>query len=104
MIDPRIDAIQQMKQINKMNQQDDLSKNNKQSEISFGEMMKKYLEDANNLQLEADEDIRKAIAGEDIDPHKVMIAVQKANLSFELVMEIRNKMLEAYKEVTKMNM
>ncbi|MDD3051490.1 MAG: flagellar hook-basal body complex protein FliE [Candidatus Cloacimonetes bacterium] len=104
MIDPRIDAIQQMKQINKMNQQDDLSVNNKQPEISFGEMMKSYLEDANNLQLEADEDIRKAIAGEDIDPHKVMIAVQKANLSFELVMEIRNKMLEAYKEVTKMNM
>ena len=43
------------------------------------------------------------IAGEDIDAHEVMTAVEKANTSFEMVMEIRNKMLEAYREIMRTN-
>ena len=105
MIDPRIKAIQQMQNIAETNK----NQNNKQngsenSEVSFKEMINQYMDDANDLQIKADEDIQKVLAGEDIDPHKVMVAVEKANLSFELVMQIRNKMLEAYNEIIKMKM
>ena len=44
------------------------------------------------------------IAGEEIDAHEVMTAVEKASMSFEMVMEIRNRMLEAYREVMKSGM
>ncbi len=99
MTDPRINAINQMRQLA---EQSPVTKpQNNDSEVSFKDMMKQYLSDANNMQVEADENIKKIIAGEDIDPHAVMAAVEKANLSFDLVMEIRNKMLEAYREVMK---
>ncbi len=100
MSDPRITAIQQMSQLKDIAQSKDNIRQNK-PEISFKDMMKEYLNEANEQQLEADENIQKIIAGEDVDPHDVMIAAEKANLSFDLIMEIRNKMLEAYKEVIK---
>ncbi len=100
MSDPRITAIQQMNQLKDIAKSKD-SIQQKKPEVSFKDMMKQYLNEANEQQLEADENIQKIIAGEDVDPHDVMIAAEKANLSFDLIMEIRNKMLEAYKEVIK---
>ena len=73
-------------------------------QVSFNETLKGYINDANDLQIKADRDIQKMIAGEEIDAHEVMTAVEKANISFEMVMEIRNKMLEAYREVIKTGM
>ena len=100
MSDPRITAIQQMNQLKEIAKTKE-SIHQKEPEISFKDMMKQYLNEANEQQLEADENIQKIIAGEDVDPHDVMIAAEKANISFDLIMEIRNKMLEAYKEVIK---
>ncbi len=100
MVDPRIDALNQMRQMSQ-----EIKNNEKTDEItgksSFKDTMKQYLKDANDMQIKADEDIKKVIAGDDIDPHQVMLAVEKANTSFDLVMEIRNKMLEAYRDVMK---
>ncbi len=100
MTDPRIQAIQQMQQ---MQQQatGKASVASGQTPVSFGEMVQQYVSEANDMQVEADDLIRRSIAGEDIEPHTVMLAVEKANITFDLVMEIRNKMLDAYKEVTK---
>jgi flagellar hook-basal body complex protein FliE len=99
MTDPRIAAINQLR---------DLGQNaiptprqNNSSGISFNDTLKSYINEANDLQITADRDIQRMIAGEDIDAHEVMVAVEKANTSFEMVMEIRNKMLEAYREVMK---
>lgn len=98
MTDPRINSINQLRGLAENTKRDGIGTKVK-PEVSFKETMKQYLRDANDLQLKADNDIKRIIAGEDIDPHEVMIAVEKANLSFELVMELRNKMLEAYREV-----
>lgn len=100
MTDPRINALTQMKAMQEQaKSKEPLTQ--MQPETSFKEMMTQYLKDANDLQIKADSDIKKMIAGEDIDPHNVMIAVEKATMSFDLVMEIRNKMLEAYREIMK---
>lgn len=98
MSDPRLTAINQMKSIE---QNIPTSKPDTKSGISFNDTLKQYINEANDLQVKADQDIQRMIAGEDIDAHEVMTAVEKANMSFEMVMEIRNKMLEAYREVMK---
>ncbi|HOE90892.1 MAG TPA: flagellar hook-basal body complex protein FliE, partial [Candidatus Cloacimonadota bacterium] len=73
----------------------------KKNEVSFNDTLKNYINNANDMQIEADKDIKKIIAGEEIDAHEVMTAVEKASMSFEMIMEIRNKMLEAYREIMK---
>lgn len=69
---------------------------------SFQNVLKQFIKDVNELQNSAGEAIEKAIAGEITDIHDVMIAVEKAKTSFELLMEVRNKMLEAYKELMRL--
>lgn len=45
----------------------------------------------------------KFISGEDVELHEVMIAGEKAKTSFDLLMEIRNKTLDMYKELTRIS-
>jgi flagellar hook-basal body complex protein FliE len=42
------------------------------------------------------------VSGEAVDLHEVMIAAEKARTSFDLLMEIRNKTVEAYREIMRM--
>lgn len=69
---------------------------------SFKETMTEFMDDVNKLQLNAGESVEKLLTGEIKDAHDVMVAVEKANTSFELMMEIRNKMLDAYREIMRM--
>jgi|YelNatPaOPRAMG01_1025707.scaffolds.fasta_scaffold00049_49 flagellar hook-basal body complex protein FliE len=69
---------------------------------SFGETLKRFLVDVNDLQLEANEQMQRLAAGQAEDLHDVMVAVEKASLSFELLLEIRNKVLEAYQELMRL--
>lgn len=71
------------------------------AEKSFADTMKGYINEVNDMQVQADRDVRSAIAGDDIDAHQVMLSVEKANISFDLVMEIRNRLLDVYREVMK---
>ncbi len=68
---------------------------------SFKETIMKYLKEVNQLQKKADSMIEKFIAGE-ASIEDVVIAAQEANISFRLLMEIRNKILDAYREFMKM--
>lgn len=42
------------------------------------------------------------LAGNEIDSHDVMIAAQEAGLAFDLMLEVRNKLVEAYQEIMRM--
>jgi len=102
MTDPRLSAISQMQNVVPTETTNTKKTENNTPPTSFGETLKRYIDDANDLQISADRDIQRIIAGEDIDAHEVMNAVEKASISFEMVMEIKNKMLEAYREVVRM--
>jgi flagellar hook-basal body complex protein FliE len=52
------------------------------------------------LQTEADQQIAGLLNGQGEDIHKAMIAVEKANLSFQLMMQVRNKIIQAYRDVS----
>jgi len=69
---------------------------------SFEDTLKDFLGDVNSMQNEADASIEKFVAGEVKDVHQVMAAVSEARTSFNLMLEIRTKTLEAYQELMRM--
>jgi flagellar hook-basal body complex protein FliE len=71
-------------------------------EATFKQAMSNFLNEVNTMQVKADESIQKMAAGEITDVHQVMNSVQEANVAFNLMMEIRNKVVDAYKEVIRM--
>lgn len=66
---------------------------------SFAEIFKDSIEKVNSLQAEADQSSQKLILGKDANIHQVMIAMEKANLSLQLIMQVRNKIINAYEEL-----
>jgi flagellar hook-basal body complex protein FliE len=66
---------------------------------SFGAMLNKAIGDVNSLQTEASKAVENLVTGEAQDLHDVMIAVEKARTSFDLLMEIRNKTVDMYREI-----
>src|SRR5512133_572589 len=71
---------------------------------SFKDTLKTFLTDVNTMQNHADKSIEKMVAGEITDVHQVMMAVEEANLSFNLMMEIRTKMVDAYQELMRLQL
>ncbi|MGQ0720035.1 MAG: flagellar hook-basal body complex protein FliE [Candidatus Eiseniibacteriota bacterium] len=69
----------------------------------FRETLVSALREVNELQLTAGENTNRLAAGEDVDLHEVMISSAEAGVAFDLMMEIRNKLLEAYQEIQRMS-
>ena len=53
------------------------------------------------LQSQADTQVASMLSGNGQDVHSAMIAVEKANLTFELMVQVRNKIISAYQEVSR---
>jgi flagellar hook-basal body complex protein FliE len=68
----------------------------------FDDMLKGFMSDVNKMQKTADTSIQKMVAGEVKDVHQVMLAVEEAKVAFNLMLEIRNKTMEAYNELIRM--
>ena len=69
---------------------------------SFGGILKSHLTEVNHLQNSADIAAQKLASGQDKDIHNTMIAMEKAGVAFQLTMQVRNKVLEAYQEIMRM--
>ena len=65
----------------------------------FFSTLQGFMTDVNALQKEAGESINQLVSGDVSNIQDVMVAVEKASVSFQLMMEIRNKVIEAYQEV-----
>jgi len=78
--------------------------NEKQAEekVSFQDLMMEALSNANQLEKESDSITNDFIAGKTDSIHSVLIAAEKAALSLELIVEVRNKVLDAYNEIMRM--
>ena len=68
----------------------------------FGSILKDSIGEVNHLQHEADQAVQALAAGRSTDVHNTMIALQKADISFRLLMQIRNKVVSAYETVMRM--
>ena len=71
-------------------------------ESSFLTAMKETLNKVNQNQSAADDQIKALASGQVKDLHQTMIAIEKADVSFRLLAEIRNKVIEAYREIMRM--
>ena len=66
---------------------------------SFQDFLTKSLDEVNTMQRDADQAVEKLFTGGNVNPAEVLTAVQKADLSFRLVMQVRNKLVQAYQEL-----
>lgn len=75
----------------------------KEQSASFADLLKSALAEVNKLQQEADEASLRLATGE-AELHQVMIAAEKASISLQLTLAIRNKLLDAYHEIMRMQL
>lgn len=68
----------------------------------FSSALLTALRDVNRLQIKADDAAQKLVSGEINDIHQVMLATEKANLALQLTVQIRNKLVEAYQEISRL--
>ncbi|HHY47668.1 MAG TPA: flagellar hook-basal body complex protein FliE [Firmicutes bacterium] len=68
----------------------------------FGKLLASAIDSLYGLHREADGLIQGLAAGEVSDLHQVMIAVEKANIALDLALQLRNKAIEAYQEIMRM--
>jgi flagellar hook-basal body complex protein FliE len=69
---------------------------------SFKNAIEKAVGEVNHLQNSADKSAVKLASGDIEDVHEAMIAMQKAKLSLDFTIQVRNKVIEAYQEVMRM--
>ncbi len=81
----------------------DASKPTKPADDSFGQNVGKAINDVNRQMNEAGKAVEALTNGASKDIHGTMIAMEKASISFQLINQIRNKVIDAYKEVQRMS-
>jgi flagellar hook-basal body complex protein FliE len=69
----------------------------------FGNMLTDFIGDVNKAQMDASKATQSFVNGDGIEIHDVMIAGEKAKTSLELLMEIRNKTVDMYRELTRIS-
>lgn len=68
----------------------------------FADTLKTVLSDVNAMQMDSGAALQRLAAGENVDIHEVMISSAEAGIAFDLMLEIRNKLVEAYQEIQRM--
>src|SRR5580698_3457241 len=69
---------------------------------AFSSILQQSIQNVSQLQSDADNSVNKFISGEQDDPHTTMLAVQRSSLAFDMFVQVRNKVVQAYQEVMKM--
>ncbi|OPY01281.1 MAG: Flagellar hook-basal body complex protein FliE [Syntrophorhabdus sp. PtaB.Bin184] len=75
---------------------------NEKTRTSFGDVLKDSINKVVELEKEADKEVEKLARMENTDVQTTMIAIEKADLSFQMMMQIRNKIISAYEEIMRM--
>lgn len=68
----------------------------------FVKNLQDAMSEVGNLQSEADTRVNQLLTGNGQDVHSAMIAVEKASLAFEMMVQVRNKIVQAYQQVSGM--
>lgn len=69
---------------------------------SFVDMLKDSVNKVNEMQNDADTAIDNLVAGRTKNIHETMLAIERADTSLKLAMQVRNKILDAYREIMRM--
>lgn len=69
---------------------------------SFADTLKDAVGSVNQMQQESDTKIQELAVGKNHNIHDVMLTTEKADIALKLMVQVRNKIIEAYQEVMKM--
>ena len=69
---------------------------------AFSSLLGGLVSDVNAKQLNAGETVAGLLGGQNVSLHQAMVAMEEANISFQLMVEVRNKLLESYQELMRM--
>lgn len=73
-------------------------------EPAFADLLKQAMQEVNDAQAHAEGEARNLMVGDGTDMHSAILAVQKADVSFQMMMAVRSKLIDAYREVMRMQM
>lgn len=78
----------------------------KESKVSgsFSEMLKSGLDKVNEKALQSENATEMLVKGEDIEIHEVMLAAEEAKIALNFAVEVRNKLVEAYQEINRIQL
>lgn len=88
--------------LNNVNIGKSVNENNK--ETSFSQVIGDAINKVNDAQITADKKVEGFIKGEDVNMHDVMLSMQESQLSMQLLIEVRNKVVEAYQEINRVQL
>ncbi|MEG7281779.1 flagellar hook-basal body complex protein FliE [Bacillus sp. 0909A] len=89
---------------NATNQVNNSQKTDSSNQTSFSELLKNSISSLNESQVASDNMTNALASGKDVNLDEVMIAAQKASISLTAATEFRNKAVEAYQEIMRMQM
>ncbi len=72
------------------------------SRVDFNELFKTAVQSLNDTQVSADSAIQQLASGSNIELHNVVLATQKASLTMQMAIQVKNKITEAYQEIMRM--
>ncbi len=73
-----------------------------QAKPGFADKLQQAIDDVNGLQNKRDQMVENMISGGPTEVHDVMIAAKESQLAFQLLLETRNKLMESYQEIMRM--
>jgi len=65
----------------------------------FKNILLEALNQVNTMQSQANEAVEQLVTGGDVNPAEVLTTLQKADISFRMMLQIRNKLVQAYQEI-----
>jgi flagellar hook-basal body complex protein FliE len=74
----------------------------KEAGASFQSAISDLLKEANTQHVQADQSVQQLVTGQTDNVHDVVLSMAKADLSFRLLLEIRNKLMDSYQEIMRM--
>ena len=89
-------------QIEGLSTSDPSSRNGFGHDKTFNDILKESVEQVNLYQNQADTAVKELVAGRNKNIHETMLTVERADTSLKLMMQVRNKILDAYREIMRM--
>ena len=75
-----------------------------QPSYSFENLLGNFVNDVSNKQTAASDAVNGLLSGKNVPLHQAMISMEEANVSFQLMVEVRNKLLDSYQELMRMQL
>ena len=69
---------------------------------TFSDILRNSVDKVNEMQVQADTAIKELVAGRSKNIHETLLTIERADTSLKLMMQVRNKILDAYREIMRM--